>query len=410
MRIPNKPFSNYKWRWAEYTPSEGLNHPVRLIGVLRALYKFQGEPKSTTKILNDLERIERETNQLTGEKVTLSRVGERNLFRNADRYWKGVGLLDSDSRTILLTPFGIKVAEGKITQTEFAISVIKSLTLPNRFIETDYSEWITANIEIKPLELILQIINGLYHSAGENQAYLTPFELQKIIIPFAGDNGTLYEYVQAITEYREGKLDLSLYPNCASRSNDERMVREFLLFLSNYGFCNQHKGKTNSQDRYLLDKNYITEIEAIINIPVQQKIFEQVIDEIRNNQVILNTERQKILTKVFSRPQQVQFRKLVLTKYENQCLLTGERMNIVLEACHIIPVEHKGGDTYINGICFRSDIHILYDSKHIRMRPDGILEYSEALQHSKSYSQLPKKINLPSFISKEALNWRYEYY
>ena len=118
MTIPVKPFQNYKWRWAEVTPSEGLNHPVRLIGVLRAMYKHQGQPKSTNNIYADLEKVERETNELTGEKVTLARTGERNLFRNSDRYWKAVGLLDSTSRNIQLTPFGIKVAEGKVTLNE----------------------------------------------------------------------------------------------------------------------------------------------------------------------------------------------------------------------------------------------------------------------------------------------------
>ena len=70
MRIPIKPFPNYKWRWAEYTPSEGLNNPVRFMGVLRAMYKHQGKPKSTNDIYEDLLKVEKETNQLTGEDVT----------------------------------------------------------------------------------------------------------------------------------------------------------------------------------------------------------------------------------------------------------------------------------------------------------------------------------------------------
>ena len=83
---------------------------------------------------------------------------------------------------------------------------------------------------------------------------------------------------------------------------------------------------------------------------------------------------------------------------------------MVLEACHIIPVESRGNDVYENGFCFRSDIHILYDTKNIRIRPDGYIEYSEAVQQSVSYKNLPTKIKIPDFVSEEALSWRYQYY
>ena len=116
------------------------------------------------------------------------------------------------------------------------------------------------------------------------------------------------------------------------------------------------------------------------------------------------------MTRVLARPQQANFRKQVLSKFDYTCLLTGEKLGIVLEACHIIPVENKGNDVYENGFCFRSDIHILYDTKNIRIRPDGHIEYSEALQQSISYANLPTHIKIPDFISEEALNWRYDYY
>lgn len=410
MAIPIKPFPNYKWRWAEVTPSEGLNHPVRLIGVLRAMYKHQGQPKSTNDIYADLEKVERETNQLTRENVTLTRTGERNLFRNSDRYWKAVGLLDSTSRNIKLTPFGIKVAQGKVTQNEFAITVIKTLKLPNHNIETDISDWQNAGLEIKPLELILDIIRLLSDNFGSKQAYISPIELQKIVIPLAGDKAQMEEYLKTIVDFRDGSLNIDKFPDCSPGSNDKRMVREFLLFLSHYGFCQLVKGRSNATDRFFIQPEYISEIQEITSLPSEALSMETVIQEIRDNQIILNTERQKILTRVLARPQQVQFRKQVLNKFDNTCILTGERMNIVLEACHIIPVEHKGNDTFINGLCMRADIHVLFDSKHIRFQPNGIVEYSEAMQKSVSYYRLPQKVKMPNFVSKEASSWRYDYY
>jgi len=410
MNIPHKPFQNYKWRWAELTPSEGLNHPVRLIGVLRAMYKHQGKSKSTPDIYEDLERIEKDTNQLTGQKVTLARTGERNLFRNSDRYWKAVGLLKSDSRNIELTPLGNALAEGRITQHEFAITVIKTLVLPNKNIETDTSEWNKINLKIKPLELILKTIASLSVNFGDTSAYITPFELQKIIIPLAGNQVPLEEYLKAIIDFRNGKLDITQFPDCAPRSNDKRMVREFLLFLSHYEFCELIKGKRNAEDKFYIRPEYISEIQAIINLDDFKLPDLQGIRSIQNNEVISNIERQKVLTKVLSRPQQAKFRRQVISKFENTCILTGEKINVVLEACHIIPVEHQGNDVFSNGLCMRADIHILFDSKHIRFQPTGVVEYSDILKESKSYARLPSFVNIPDFTSKEALKWRYNYY
>jgi predicted restriction endonuclease len=170
------------------------------------------------------------------------------------------------------------------------------------------------------------------------------------------------------------------------------------------------KGRSNATDRFFIQPEYISEIQEITSLPSEALSMETVIQEIRDNQIILNTERQKVLTRVLARPQQAQFRKQVLNKFDNTCILTGERMNIVLEACHIIPVEHKGKDTFINGLCMRADIHVLFDSKHIRFQPNGIVEYSEAIQQSVSYYRLPQKVKMPNFVSKEALSWRYDYY
>jgi HNH endonuclease len=242
------------------------------------------------------------------------------------------------------------------------------------------------------------------------QAYITPIELQKIIIPLAGDKASMEDYIKALMDFRNGNLDISKFPDCSPGANDKRMVREFLLFLSHYGFCQLAKGASNAADMFFIQPEYISEIQEIANISSNDASIETIIQEIRDNQIILNTERQKVLTRVIARPQQAQFRKQILTKFDNTCILTGENMSIVLEACHIIPVEHRGSDTFRNGLCLRTDIHTLFDSKHIRFQPNGIVEYSQAMQQSVSYNMLPKTVKMPNFVSKEALSWRYDYY
>ena len=32
IKPPTKPFDEYKWRWAEYTPTETLNQPACFLG------------------------------------------------------------------------------------------------------------------------------------------------------------------------------------------------------------------------------------------------------------------------------------------------------------------------------------------------------------------------------------------
>jgi len=52
MIIPTKPFPAYKWRWASFQPSEGLNDPSVFLGVLRVFRNFEGEPTSSSALLN----------------------------------------------------------------------------------------------------------------------------------------------------------------------------------------------------------------------------------------------------------------------------------------------------------------------------------------------------------------------
>ena len=408
VRIPRKPFDDYKWRWAEFTPSEGLNNPLRLLGVLRAMRAHEGKPKTTIDIQPDLQRIESDTNRLTGERVHLARVGERNLFRNSDRYWKAVGLMDSESRNIQLTPLGEQVADGEITQNEFAIHTIRTMTLPNRYIDSDSAEWRNAGLRIKPLELILEVLSSLNTFASE-ESYLTSFELRTIIIPLAGENAPVSEHVEALRLYRSGRLNIAAFPDCAPRSNDRRMVREFLLFLSYYGFCLRETGRPNDAERFFITQTAIRELGAITSL-TGIRSFTDLVTAVRQSPVIAEAERRRILVETLSRPQQTRFRREILSRYNNACLLTGETTGIVLEACHLIPVKHRGTDSVSNGLCLRADLHILFDSKHLRIRPDGRVQHSEVIRNSPIYRRLPQRVRIPDFVSEEALRWRYEYY
>jgi len=412
MPTPQKPFPKYKWRWADVVPSEGLNEPPIYLGVLRALEHNEGNPPSSTALANDLQIVQDETKNhlLYKSRVNLVGTGERNLIRRQGRYWKALGLLEKTDPRIKLTDFGKRVARGGITKDEFAATTIKTLSLPNRRLEEDTSDWDNAGLEIKPLELILNIASELCAKYGAESSYITKEELIQIVIPLAGENSRIERHVKAINAYRRGQLDISQWPDCAPRANDSRMAREYLLFLAHYGYCKRTIREEDHQEIFIFDPSIIPELEALSRISVESPDVARVLDEVRKGSPASMLERQRKLMEVLTRPGQTKFRRNVLAAYENSCLLTGEDLPEVLQACHIIPVPKKGSDTVENGFCLRADIHLLYDAGNIKISPEGNITLSEATKNSKSYRSLPRRILIPGFVSKECVEWRFNYY
>jgi len=403
---PIKPFPNYKWRWAVLTPTESLNNPPIFLGVLRVYSLNQGLSAGAPSVLTGLAQVKNDTKTT----VDLVRSGQRNLLRNSGQYWKALGLLEESHGKVILTPFGQALADGNITQVEFATTIVKTLELPNKRIEKD-DDWVASGLVIKPLQLILDILGDISSSLTNDQAYLTPFELRRIIIPLAGSKATLPEYANAIIQYRQGTLDLHLFPDCSPEANDKRMSREFLLFLTNYGFCTrQINARGNDYDRFLLANISKQEIVDLSTLNLTTRSLEDILQEIRASNIPSNVEKKRVLREVIDRPYQSLFRKHALMAFRSKCIVTGVDIEMVLEASHIIPVKSNGGYTVDNSLCLRSDIHQLYDSGHLRIFPNGDIKLSPIADTLTNYNSLPKNIAIPSFVNKNFLDWRIKYY
>src|SRR5438445_13058875 len=119
-RPPRLPFPEFKWKWASFAPTEGLNDPAVFLGVLRALRRHEGDAPNDIAVQRALRKVERETHS----RVRLARDPTRNLLRNSGQYWKTKGLLEPTSGRIELTDFGRNVAQGLITRAEFAAKVV----------------------------------------------------------------------------------------------------------------------------------------------------------------------------------------------------------------------------------------------------------------------------------------------
>ena len=406
---PTKPFDTYKWRWLSVAPTESLLDPPVFLGVLRVLANHETEAPSQAQVLADLARVQQDT----GSPVNLARTGDRNLIRNSGQYWKGTGLLTPVSGQIHLTPLGRRVANGAITQGEFAALMVQQTTLPNpwTYSTVEIARWQAAGLEIRPLKLILSVIEDLGRN-GIDSAYLTNNELVKIVIPMAGDQSTSLEIAHNLVLYRQGTLDISDWPDCAPMANDKRLAREFLLFLSNFGLLRLNATGIRDEQRFSLEELF--DVDAA-TAPLGDSIFGDVesaaraVEDMRHSSLPSIVERQRTLTTVLARTGQSGFRSRVLNAFQTRCLITGEEIREVLEAAHIVPVNHGGSDQENNGLCLRVDVHRLFDSGNLRIRPSGELMLSDATGASPNYGALPKQIAIPAFINPANIVWRESY-
>ncbi|MBQ7715617.1 MAG: AlwI family type II restriction endonuclease [Clostridia bacterium] len=408
--IPTKPFADFKWKWACLQCTEGLNDPVVLLGVLFRMRKLEGRglKYSSQEFANELIELSNDVSDSIGVDLA-RRTGERNLIRNSGQYWRAVGLIPPGDRSgeIRLTEYGRRVADRDISQTEFSAITIQTFKLPNAQIQNNAEclQWESHSLVLYPLRILLSIIFEL-NKTGEG--YITTQELTRIVIPLSGVHAQLEDYVNFIHWYRAGEISVANWPNCCEGANDFRIAREFLLFLSNYGYLNCVTGDTRENEQYHLNTDIIAEIAEILNTPITDTSLQNVLAQIRNADVASEVERKRIQSYRTSRPNQARFRTAVLEVCQ-RCVITNVTMPEVLEAAHIKPFKYKGEDTVANGFAMRTDIHILFDSGHLRISEDGIVELSNRARMDYG-ATIPPRIVIPDFINRDFIRWRWDNY
>ena len=184
------------------------------------------------------------------------------------------------------------------------------------------------------------------------------------------------------------------------------MAREFLLFLSNYGYLNLEEGDTNDTDIYHFNSEIATEINALLHGIVTPTI-EETLKLLNADDVISDVERKRVQGSR-NRPHQARFRRDVLGACQ-RCVITNVTMPEVLEAAHIKPFKYNGEDTVANGFAMRLDIHMLFDTGHLRISPDGIVELSGRARMDYG-ALIPPRIVVPEFTNREFLQWRWDNY
>jgi hypothetical protein len=292
--VPILPFPGFKWKWASVAPTEGINDPVVLLGVLSRIAKLSGKNLrySSDEFNSELIELSKDLDG-SGVNVDLAgRGGSRNIMRNSGQYWRALNLIPNvRGGVIQVTPFGSKVADNSISQSEFSATVLMTYTLPNPNIQSELEcrSWANAGIKFQPLRLLLEIARGLSDNLeNESQAYLTKEELIKIIIPLSAyPRFKVSDYVEYIQLYRKGELDITNWANVCPMANDHRIAREFLLFLSYYGYL--VIDKTNGVESFFYNFDIDDEIQAILSKNIYTD--EQCLEFLRSSGVTLETER-----------------------------------------------------------------------------------------------------------------------
>lgn len=394
------PFSEYIWRWATLTPTENLNKSSIYFGCLKALVNNEGKKPSSEEVFVELQAIQKDLSEELG-RVTMARTRERNIFRNSSQYWRMSGLLLDTSHGIKTSDLAKAYVNNEITKFDYASYLIKTLTLPNRFITDDavVDIWEKYKLEFKPLEELLKIILEL-STYRLDQAYISNMELLKLIIPMLGNKHSTKDIVAALLLFRDNKISgADWYLDRAV--NEHRCAKEFLIFLRNYEILDEvNKGV------FFADESSLIIISTILGTPLPT------ITTPKPNSVLSQAffqKRERKTVSVLSRPQQQKFRKELLT-VQPTCILSGVKAPNVLQACHIIPVKNHGSDDINNGIILRSDLHILYDIGDIKIMEDGSIKVSDELAADPYYSKsLPKSISIPSHIAIDHIRIRNTY-
>ena len=402
--VPIIPFTNFKWKWASFQCTESINDPVVLLGVLFRLRKLEplGLKYSSEEFAEELRELSNDIKDSVGVDLA-RRTGERNLIRNSGQYWRAVGLLADGDRSgrIRLSDFGRRVADHDISQAEFAAITIQTFKLPNLQIQSvdECKQWVDNGLVIYPLRLLLSILREL-HNKG--QGHITADELARIVVPLSAENAGIEDYVNFILWFRSGQITLIGWPNCVPGANDSRIIREFLLFLYHYGYI------IRNEDKYYYNHDIDSEIEAILAQPPQDESLQQAVDRIRIDDVVADIERKRSDIQRAGRPNQARFRKDVLAAY-GRCIITNVMMPEVLVAAHIKPFKYNGEDTVENGFPMRMDIHLLFDTGHLRVSENGDVQLSTRARMDYG-AAIPPHIFLPEFTSREFLRWRWDNY
>lgn len=125
----------------------------------------------------------------------------------------------------------------------------------------------------------------------------------------------------------------------------------------------------------------------------------------------IDDSRKKMLRAIKTRQGQPKFRKDLIRVYKTQCVITGSKIESILEAAHITPYKGKETNDISNGFLLRADIHTLWDKYLLTVdSKEFTVKLHPEIEKDEYYSKLEgKQILLPEnesdYPSQKALEY-----
>lgn len=237
-------------------------------------------------------------------------------------------------------------------------------------------------------DLVLTVFGNRYHYFSSVIAKVHSRELATRIWGL-DKKGDTWEYMYFLSQ-----------PQLISAKVNDAPFNE-LLNNGYRGFCRIFPEKTQKIVEKYGSLDQFFEQELNVSIPstsIQRELATLQSDADEEDQFDPKSEidgRQKILRSVVYRQGQLSFRKSLLDAYEGQCVVTGCRIEAVLQAAHIKAYDGENSNAIKNGLLLRADIHTLFDLGHLKVHETGVIQLHESLLQSDYKGLHGKKIRPP---------------
>jgi len=122
-------------------------------------------------------------------------------------------------------------------------------------------------------------------------------------------------------------------------------------------------------------------------------------------------QREKVLRAIRARRGQRKFRNGILKRFGGQCVVSGCKVQELLEAAHILPYRGEEFNHPSNGLLLRTDLHTLFDLGMLQIEPHTLTVWIDDSIQDPNYSQFNRRTLIfteRSLPSMEALQMRWE--
>lgn len=95
----------------------------------------------------------------------------------------------------------------------------------------------------------------------------------------------------------------------------------------------------------------------------------------------------RVMALVRRRQGQQPFRRALMAEYGPRCAVSGCEVLDLLEAAHIVPYRKGDGYRTSNGILLRADLHTLFDTELLTIRPNGVVSMAPHVADFRDYAR-----------------------